>query len=200
MLRIVGGREMRVDGVDDQMRAGCHLRKRPLEIVVSEAETIHAGVDLQMAVQAFVVACGCRLKRAGRARRGDGRRQIVREDPVEIADAQRAENEDGRADAGLPQDDGLFDVRAGEHRGAGILERLRDLRRAVAVRVRLDDGDDARRGARRRSEKRSDRVEVRADSLEIDPGNRRPDHWRILSKSSRATPRPARDSRSACAL
>jgi hypothetical protein len=39
----------------------------------------------------------------------------------------------------------FLDVGTGEHRRAGFFERARDARRSVPVRIRLDDGNDARR-------------------------------------------------------
>ena len=52
-------------------------------------------------------------------------------------------------DARGPQRRALFDVGARQQIGAGVFERARHLPRAVAVRVRLDDGDHARRTAGR---------------------------------------------------
>ena len=74
------------------------------------------------------------------ARAADGVEMVgvscVIEDAVEIADAQRTEDEDRGADAGLAQHDPFLDVGAREHRGAFGLERERR---------------PARRRARRRS-------------------------------------------------
>ena len=50
-----------------------------------------------------------------------------------------------RAHAGRAQRRALLDVGAGQQIRAGLLERERHLPGAVAVRVRLDDGDDAGR-------------------------------------------------------
>ena len=47
------------------------------------------------------------------------------EHAVEIADAERAEDQDRRANAGLAQIDALFDVGHGQHRRARGLERAR---------------------------------------------------------------------------
>ena len=77
------------------------------------------------------------------------------------------------------EDDAFLDVGAGEHRGAGALEREPDLRRAVTVGVGLDDGDDrGERGSEvggRTTRRRGDRQRSCADGGEIDAGNRRPD-------------------------
>ena len=98
------------------------------------------------------------------------------EHAVEIADAQRAKDQDRRAHARLAQHDRLLDVGAREHRGAGLLERARDLRRAVPVGIRLDHRDDAGRRAIGRGEIRGDRATVAANRVEIDAGDGRPDH------------------------
>ena len=73
-------------------------------------------------------------------------REAVLEHAGKIADAERAEDQNLRRHAGLAEDDRLFDIGARENRGAGILQCERDRRRAMAVRVGLDDADDARRG------------------------------------------------------
>ncbi len=108
------------------------------------------------------------------------------EDAVEIADAERAEDQDRRANAGLAQIDALFDVRDREHRRARRLERRRDAARAVAVGVGLDDGDDAGRdhgpaaGAAIEAgfvgEIRADGLEVGFEGGEIDARGRAANH------------------------
>ena len=142
VLGIVGGREVGVDGVDDDVGARRDLRQRVLEVVVAETEPVHAGVDLEVAAQRHVVAGRSGLERASGAGRRDRRRQIVLEDAVEVADAERAEDQHRCPDARLPQDDGFLDVGAGEHRRPCLLERQRDLRRAVPVAIGLDHRDD----------------------------------------------------------
>ena len=109
-----------------------------------EPEPVHPGVDLQVTAHAHAVFRGGRLQGSRGRRRRNGRRELVFDDALEIADAERTEHEDRGADTGLPQGDPLLDVGAGEHRGAFGLERQPDLRGAVAVGVRLDDGDDGR--------------------------------------------------------
>ena len=92
------------------------------------------------------------------------------EDAVDLADAERAEDQNRDGDAGLAQPHAFLDVGAGEHRRAGGLERERDASRAVAVRIGLDDGQDARRrggGA----DQRRDRAVVVGEGVEIDAGN-----------------------------
>ena len=70
----------------------------------------------------------------------------------------------------------FLDVGAREHRGAGLLERARHLRRAVPVGVGLDDGDDAGRGPVGGGEIGGNRATVAANRVEIDAGDGRPDH------------------------
>ncbi len=157
VIRIVGGREVRVDRVDPEMGAGRNLGERPIEVVVAEAEPVHAGVDLEVAAQRDAAGCGRGLpaparRRASKSSASGSCSKIA----VEVADAQRPEHEDRHTHAGLSQHDGFFDVRAREHRGASLLERARHLRRAVAVGVGLDDCDDrqARAGQPRRDSER----------------------------------------------
>ncbi len=125
-----------------------------------------------MTTQADVVPGRGGLHRTRRARRGDRGRQRVSEKPVEVADAQRAKDEDRRTNARLAQDDPLFDIRTREHRGARLLERQRDFRRAMAVGVGFHDRDDP--GAR--SDELGDGAEVVADGFEIDARDGLPDH------------------------
>ena len=149
-LRLVGGREVRVDRLESQMRAREHGRQRPPQVVVPEPEPVHAGVDLQM------TRAGARRARrpprsSARAarRRRDRRRQPMREDAVEIADASAPNTRIGTVTPAVAQRHAFFDVRAREHRRAGRLERPADGGGAVPVGVGLDDRNDAGRRARR---------------------------------------------------
>ena len=108
-----------------------------------------------------------RLHGARGGRRRDRRRQRELEQPVEIADAQRAEHQDRHAHAGPPKDDALFDVGAGQHRRARLLERERHARRAMAVGVGLDDGDDAGDVGGRRCECRGSPRAARSRRTEL---------------------------------
>ena len=47
-LGLVGGAEVRVHGVEPQVRAGEQLRQRARQVVVTEAEPVEAGVDLEV--------------------------------------------------------------------------------------------------------------------------------------------------------
>ena len=127
-LGIVGGREVRVDRIELEVLAGQQLRQRPPQVVEPEAEPVHAGVDLQVIAEPLLVARGRRLHGARRARRRDRRRQAAVEQAVEIADAQRAEDEDVGPDAGGAQRGAFLDVGARQQVGAGVLERPRHLR------------------------------------------------------------------------
>ena len=158
------------------MGAGRDLRERPIDVVVAEAEPVHASVDLEVAPERDAPGHGGGLQGARRAGRGNRRRQAVLEHPVEVTDAQGAEHEDRRPHARLSQDDGFFDVRAREHRGTGVLERARHLRRAMAVGIGLDDGDNSRRGPVSRGEIANDGAIVGAHRVEIDARDGRPDH------------------------
>ena len=140
---IVGGREVRVDGLELEVLAREQLRQRAAQVVEPESEPVHAGVDLQVVAQPLLVAGGGRLHRLRGAGRRDGRRQPAVEQAVEIADAERAEHQDLGPHAGGAQHRSFLDVGAGEQIGAGLLERARHLARAVPVGVRLDDGNDA---------------------------------------------------------
>ena len=144
-IRIVRRREVRVDGDDLEIAAGDQLGQRELEVVVAQPEPVHAGVDLQVTAKAHAVLRGGGLQRPAGAGRRDGRRQVVLEHAVDVAHAERAEDQNLGGDAGLPKHDRFFDVGAREDLRARLLQRERDGRRAVAVRVRLDDGDDAGR-------------------------------------------------------
>src|SRR6185436_8941663 len=102
------------------------------QVVEPEPEPVHAGVDLQVIANALAIARRGRLHGARGARRRDRRREPAFEQAVEIADAERAEDENFRADAGGAQGRAFFDVSTGDEIRAGILERPRDLARAVA--------------------------------------------------------------------
>ena len=177
VIRIVGGRKVGVDGVDPQVRAGRDLGDRPIEVVVAEAEPVHAGVDLEMAPERDAAAT--RPPPPGRAprRRGNRRRQAVLEDAVEVADAQARRRRGSAPARRLAQDDALFDVGAREHRRTGLLERARHLQRAVPVGVGLDHGDDRPgRGPVSRGEIADEGAIVARAGVEIDARDGRPDH------------------------
>ena len=71
------------------------------------------------------------------------RRESGVEDPVQITDAQRTEDENLGSHPRRPKRGALFDVGAGEQVGTGVLEGPRHLDRTMSVGVRLDDRDDA---------------------------------------------------------
>jgi len=83
------------------------------------------------------------LHRAGGAGRRDRGNQPAIEQPIQLADAERAEHENRCAHTSGPQRRPFLDVRTRQQVGAGILERVRDLSRTVAVRVRFHDRDHA---------------------------------------------------------
>ncbi len=143
VARLVGGAEVRVDRIEREVRAREQLRQRPAQVVVAEAEAIHAGIDLEVIAQRRAALRGAVLQRVAGGRARDRRRQVVIEHAVEIADAERAEDQDRRANAGLAEIDAFFDVRHRQHRRARGFECRRDAARAVTVGVGLDDGDDA---------------------------------------------------------
>ena len=183
---IVGGREVRVDGVELEVRAREQLRQRAAQVVEAEPEPVHAGVDLQVIADALAVARRGGLHGARRARRRNRRRQPAVEQAIEIADAQRAEHQNLGADAGGPQRRAFLDVGAGQQIGAGLFERARHLAGAVAVGVRLDDGDHAgRRAARPRLalERGADVPVVRLERREIDAGDGRANHHETANSS-----------------
>src|SRR5205807_10416616 len=107
----------------------------------------------------------------------DGGRQAAIEEPVEIADAERAENENLARHARRPQRGALLDVGAGEQVRTGLLERVRDGPRAVPVRVGLHDGDRAGRPLAAFPRQMLDDVTVvELERVEIDPRNGGTDH------------------------
>ncbi len=178
VLGLVGGREVGVDAFELEVRAREQVRQRPRQVLVPEPEAMHAGVDLQVIADARVARARRRLQRPPGGRTRNRRRQVVLEDAGEIADAQRAEDQDPRARARLAQLDALLDVGDREPGRARLFERAGDANRPVPVGVGLDDGDDARRGrrpARRRPierrlarQIRDDRLIVGARRIEID--------------------------------
>ena len=112
--------------------------------------------------------CRCGLQGARGRWCGESWGQIVLKDAMEIADAERAENQDWNANARSPQDDAFLDVGAGEHRRARLLERGPDLRRTMTVRVRFDHRDDLWNGFLCGAcEKVGDRAKVRSDRVKV---------------------------------
>src|SRR4029077_13073168 len=49
VLGLVRGREVGIHGVDREVFAFCDLGQRPRDVVVAKSETVHPGIDLQMA-------------------------------------------------------------------------------------------------------------------------------------------------------
>src|SRR5690349_1478572 len=93
-IRYIGGREMRIHGVELEVRAREQFWKRSLQVVEPKAEPVHAGVDLEVIPDPLLVFQSRGLNRAGGSGRGDGRRELAVEQAVEIAHAHRAEHED----------------------------------------------------------------------------------------------------------
>jgi len=96
---------------------------------------------------------------------------------VEIADAERAEDQDLRGDARRAERGAFFDVGAGQKIRASRLERARHLAGAVPVGVGLDDGDEPGLRPLARDVLRNV-PEIRLDGAEIDARDGRPDHLR----------------------
>ena len=207
---VLGGREVRIHRIEDQVRTAEHLGQRRLEVVVSEAEPVHSGVDLQMAVQTTTARGRRGLQSAcGRGRR-DRRCEIVREDAVEVADAQSPEDQNWGPNAGGAEFDSLLDVGAREHQtlrrrrirldvSGHSLERARHRRRAVAIRVGLDDGDQPRHRPLwdRSAEIRLQRPVVGPQALEVDACNGGSDHSN-LTRGEALTRPSGSGSRIAC--
>ena len=158
---VIRGREVRVDGSQLEMRTVQQLGHAAREVVVTEPKPVHARVDLEVIAHAPALPRGLGLDGPRRRRRRDRRREIELEEAGEIADAQRAEDQDLGADAAPAEHDGLLDVGAREHRRAGALEGPGHRHGAVSVGIGLDDGDDARRAAHRRGAGGEKRVMLR---------------------------------------
>ncbi len=203
-LWILGGREMRVNRGELEIRAREQLRQRALQVVEPKSEAVHARVDFQVIAHAQMVLRRGGLHGTGGPRGRDRRRQLTVEEAVQIANAQRAEHQDLRADARLAQRLPFFDVGACQDIGARIFERARDLRGAVTVPIRLDDGDDAWRAAAAGGKIPGDAAVVGPDGVESDARDGRTDHQdcrmaetRIARKSSCNVTIQPRDSRTA---
>ena len=125
----------------------------------------HAGVDLDVDAQRPPRA---RRQRAGEFARTEARQQIVHDRRRRFFRLHRADDEDRRLDALTAQFFTFADVRDREAGGAGGQGCLRDALHAVAVRVRLDDGeniagtDEATPGL----------VEIMDQATEVNPGER----------------------------
>src|SRR5262249_35815532 len=109
----------------------------------------------------------------------NSRRQRTVEQPVEVAHAERAENKNLRANARATERGSLLDVGARNDSRSSSLQRTRNLSGAVAVCVRLDDGN--RRGRHIswlavRVEKVDDVTEIGLKSGEVDACDRRANH------------------------
>ena len=109
-----------------------------LDLRGTEAEAAHAAVDLEPGAEPVRAAPGFqhqhlfRLVHEGFERVLGGQRQFGRR-------LHALEQHDARADAGLAQRHGLFQPR--DREGVGARERARRGHDAVAVGVRLDDGE-----------------------------------------------------------
>ena len=155
---------------------------------------MHAGIDLQVITDARgAIGRGTLQGPAGGGAR-NRRRQVVFEDAGKIADAERAEHENPRPRSCLAQLDALFQIGDGQPGGARLFQRAGDAHGAVAVRVRLDDADDAgRRGGPPRGgpveggfagQILGQRSIVGARRVEIDARGRAANHTVILERVS----------------
>ena len=140
---------MRVDGFEAQGVAREEFRQCSAQVIVSKPEAIHPGIDLQMVPDRFLVPSRGALHGAHGGRRRNRRRQRELEEPIEVADAQRAEHQNGRAHAGAAQHDRLLDVGAREQIRARRFERERHALGSMAIGVGLDHGDHPGHGAAR---------------------------------------------------
>ncbi len=172
----VGRCEVGVHGVKVQVLTGEQVRQGGAKVVEPESEPVHAGVDLQVVGERALVPRRGGLHGLRGAWRRDRRRQVAVEQPVEIADAERAEHEDFRAHASRAQHGTFFDVRAREQVGASVLECASHLARAVSVGIGLHDRNHPRRASRLLTgEKLDDVAIVRFERVEVDACGRRTD-------------------------
>ena len=116
---------MRVDGIELEVFAGEQTGQGAAQVIEAKAETVHSGVDLQVIGKTLPITGGRALHRARRARRRDGWREPAIEQAVEIADAQRAEDENLRFHAGRAQRRAFLDVGTRQQIGAGLFQRPR---------------------------------------------------------------------------
>ena len=176
-VRIVGGGEMRIDGIERQVRTGEQLGQRAGEIVEPEPEPVHAGVDFQVIAHPLLVPRRCRLHGTCRSRCRDGRRQPAIEQAIEIADAQRAEDQNLRAHSRIAQHRAFFDVRACHEIRSGVLERAGNLSCAVAVRVGFHHRNQAGRAiASLTGQVLDNAAVVRLEGTQVDSGDSRTNH------------------------
>src|SRR5687767_14616393 len=105
---------MRVHGDDFEIAARDQLGQRELEIVVTQPEPVHTGINFEVAPESDVAFLGCVLQRAACAGRRDGWREVMVEYPVDVAYTECAENQNLGSDTRLPEDDRFFDVGARE--------------------------------------------------------------------------------------
>ena len=106
---------------------------------------------------------------------------MVGEDPIEIADTERPEDEHRGPHPGLAELHAFLDIGARQHQAIACagrrLERPGDLHSAMAIRVRLDDGDNARRSGRGAAGEvpLNDPI-VGDETVQVDERVGRPDH------------------------
>jgi hypothetical protein len=104
---------------------------------VAEPEPVHAGVDLQVIADRHGALAAAGLHGLGRRRARDARGEAELEDAVEVADAERTEDEIGTRTPARRSTTPSSMSAHGQHRGARLLERQRHALGAVAVRVGL---------------------------------------------------------------
>ena len=209
VLGLVGGREVRVDGVELEVRAGQQLRQRAAQVVVAEAEPVHAGVDLQVVAERAAVARGRRLHaRAPRRASRSSASGVQSNTPSRSLTLERAEDQDRRAHAGRAQRDAFLDVGARQQSRAGVLERERRPGRApwpyaLALTTAMTPGGVAGALAPRGSRRSLRKFDLSAREIDARDGradHRRDDRYVGASHGSAAAAhaRPARGSRTAC--
>ena len=160
------------------------------QVVVPETEAVEAGVDLEMAGQPHAAGARRRRQRPRGARARHRRGEVVREDALDVAHAERAEDQDPAAIPGLAQFEPLLEVGDGEPGRAGVAQRPGHRHRAVAVGVGLDDREDAGSVGRSRpgavelgvaGQVGGDRAVVGLDGGQVDPRRGAADHSAVRS-------------------
>ena len=114
---------------------------------MAEAQAVEAGVDLQVTAEPGPARPAGGAERLRRAGRRHGRCEVVGEDAADVAHAERAEDEDAPAIAGLAQLDALLEIGDREPLRSRLAQRAGHAHRAVPVGVGLDHGEDARHAA-----------------------------------------------------
>ena len=138
---------MRKDSRELDVLALSKLPRKTFHVAGSDAQPVHAGIDLQMKLYALLSPAARRraIEQRQLFAAMDHRRQVVLHQPGFLSRHETGKNQNWLSNTGLADGDAFVRARDAKPVRPGLLQRLRHFRAAVAVTIAFDDRENLAR-------------------------------------------------------